>query len=57
MVNLLSGLPLYNQIHCYFLLKKNDESFSGFFSTKYIGIFQILTFEILTKLTNDIISF
>ena len=51
---LLSVLRLCNQIHRYFLLKINENSFcsakaSHIFSTKNIGIFEILTFEILTS--------
>ena len=30
---------------------------SHVFSTKNIGIFEMLTFEILTRLTNDVVSF
>ena len=42
-------------------VEKNERSFcttkaSHIFPTKNIGIFQILTFEILT-LTNDVVSF
>ena len=42
-----------------FFVEKMREAFaSHIFSTKNIGIFQILTFEILTKhLTNDVVSF
>ena len=50
---LLSILQLYKQIHWYFLLKKWEcyctAKASHIFSTKNIGIFEILTFEILTS--------
>ena len=52
---LVSVLLLHNQIHVhrYFSLKKFKqllrESFSHFFLTKNIGIFQIFTSEILAK--------
>ena len=45
---LVKCLRLYTQKHKYFLLKKWEKLFT-FFSTKNIGIFEILTFEILTK--------
>ena len=53
-VNSLSDLQVYNQIHWYFWLKKWEKLLhctakaSHIFSTKNIGIFEMLTFEILT---------
>ena len=44
-------------------VEKNERSFrtakaSHIFSSKNIGVFQILTFEILTKMvTNDVVNF
>ena len=46
-VNSLSVLPLYNHTHRNFLLEKCNAKASHIFSTKNIGVFHILTYEIL----------
>ena len=51
---LLNVLLLHNQIHIFFVKKMGEKllqckSFSDFFQQKNIDLFQILTFEIITK--------